>query len=185
MPQRQKRQGRVEVSVLCISTTSFLFLFTIFKFNLLTLKIETSYSPISPAPPQLPSLGLPPPSPIYSVSTTSFTNFFLCIFPNSQGILYVCVCACSVVSDTLWSYGLKPACSSVHRILQATILEWAVISFSRGSTQPRDQTCVSYISCVITDPAENTYTHIKMHIFWCLLTYCFFPIKTRIGKPFC
>ena len=79
----------------------------------------------------------------------------------------------------------SPPCSSVHRILQATILEWVVISFSRGSTQPRDQTCVSYISCIITDPPENTYIHIKMHIFWCLLTYCFFPLKTRIGKPFC
>ena len=34
MPQRQKRQGRVEVSVLWISTTSFRFPFTIFTFNL-------------------------------------------------------------------------------------------------------------------------------------------------------
>ena len=28
--------------------------------------------------------------------------------------------------------------SSVHRILQARILEWVAISFSRGSSQPRD-----------------------------------------------
>ena len=28
--------------------------------------------------------------------------------------------------------------SSVHRILQATILEWVAIPFSRGSSQPRD-----------------------------------------------
>ena len=28
-------------------------------------------------------------------------------------------------------------------ILQARILEWVVISFSRGSSWPRDQTCVS------------------------------------------
>ena len=33
--------------------------------------------------------------------------------------------------------------SSVHGIFQATILEWAAISFSRGSSQPRDQTQVS------------------------------------------
>ena len=37
--------------------------------------------------------------------------------------------------------------SSVHGISQAKILEWVAISFSRGSSQPRDQTCVSYISC--------------------------------------
>ena len=30
--------------------------------------------------------------------------------------------------------------SSVHGILQARILEWVAISFSRGSSQPRDQT---------------------------------------------
>ena len=32
---------------------------------------------------------------------------------------------------------------SVHRIFQARILEWVTISFSRGSSQPRDQTWVS------------------------------------------
>ena len=33
--------------------------------------------------------------------------------------------------------------SSVHGILQARILEWAAISFSRGSSWPRDRTQVS------------------------------------------
>ena len=32
---------------------------------------------------------------------------------------------------------------SVHRILQARILEWIAIPFSRGFSQPRDQTLVS------------------------------------------
>ena len=31
-------------------------------------------------------------------------------------------------------------------ILQARILEWVSIPFSRGSFQPRDQTCVSCIA---------------------------------------
>ena len=34
----------------------------------------------------------------------------------------------------------SPPGSSVHRILQARILEWVAISFSRGSSQPRDRT---------------------------------------------
>ena len=38
--------------------------------------------------------------------------------------------------------------SSVHEILQARILEWIAMPSSRGSSQPRDQTCVSYISCI-------------------------------------
>ena len=34
---------------------------------------------------------------------------------------------------------------TVHRILQARILEWVAFPFSRGSSQPRDQTQVSHI----------------------------------------
>ena len=36
--------------------------------------------------------------------------------------------------------------SSVHRILQAKILRWVAVSFSRGSSRPRDQSQVSYIA---------------------------------------
>ena len=36
--------------------------------------------------------------------------------------------------------------SSVHGILQARILEWVAMPSSRGSSQPRDKTRVSYIS---------------------------------------
>ena len=35
---------------------------------------------------------------------------------------------------------------SVHGILQARILEWIAIPFSRGSSKPRDRTRVSYIA---------------------------------------
>ena len=38
--------------------------------------------------------------------------------------------------------------SSVHGILQARIFEWVAMPSSRGSSQPRDQTCISYISCI-------------------------------------
>ena len=37
----------------------------------------------------------------------------------------------------------SPPGSSVHGIFQAKILEWFAISFSRGSSRPRDQTWVS------------------------------------------
>ena len=36
--------------------------------------------------------------------------------------------------------------SSVHGILQARILEWVAIPFSRGSSQTRDRTQVSSIA---------------------------------------
>ena len=38
--------------------------------------------------------------------------------------------------------------SSVHGISQARTLEWAAISFSRGSLQFRDRTRVSCVSCI-------------------------------------
>ena len=38
--------------------------------------------------------------------------------------------------------GCSPPGSSVHEILQARILEWVAISFSRGSSGPRDRTQV-------------------------------------------
>ena len=37
--------------------------------------------------------------------------------------------------------------SSVHGIFQARMLKWVAIAFSRGSSQPRDRTQVSGISC--------------------------------------
>ena len=41
----------------------------------------------------------------------------------------------------------SPPSSFVHGILQARILEWVAVSSSRISSQPRDRTHTSYISC--------------------------------------
>ena len=46
------------------------------------------------------------------------------------------------MSDSLWPYGYSLPSSSVHGILQARILEWVAIPFSRKSSQPRDGTYV-------------------------------------------
>ena len=63
----------------------------------------------------------------------------------------------SVKSDSLQPHGLSPPGSSVHGILQARILEWIAIPFSRESSQPRDQTHVSCVSCIASGffPAER------------------------------
>ena len=52
----------------------------------------------------------------------------------------------SVVSNSLQPYGLCPPGSSVYGILQTRILEWVAMPSSRGSSQPRNWTCVFYIS---------------------------------------
>ena len=41
---------------------------------------------------------------------------------------------------------LRPMGHTVHGILQTRILEWVAFPFSRGSSQPRDQTQVSRIA---------------------------------------
>ena len=40
----------------------------------------------------------------------------------------------------------SPSGTSVNGILQARILEWVAISFSKGSSPPKDQTRISYVS---------------------------------------
>ena len=57
----------------------------------------------------------------------------------------------------------SPPGSSVHRILQARILGWVAISYSKGSFPPRDQnsiTCVSYIDRWILDHQHHLGTYI-------------------------
>ena len=60
--------------------------------------------------------------------------------------------------------------SSVHGTLQARIPERAALSSSRGSAQPRDRVCVSYLSCVgrrVSLPLE----HLGSHYFACTALY--------------
>ena len=56
-----------------------------------------------------------------------------------------CGFSCSVMSDCD-PMDYNPPGSSVHGILQAKILEWVAISFSRRSSQPRNQSWVSHIA---------------------------------------
>ena len=42
----------------------------------------------------------------------------------------------------------SPPGSSVHGILQARILAWVVMPSFRGSSWPRDQSSISYVSCI-------------------------------------
>ena len=53
--------------------------------------------------------------------------------------------SCLTLCDTM---DCSPLGSSVRGILQARILECTAMPSSRGSSQPRDQTCVSQVSCI-------------------------------------
>ena len=51
--------------------------------------------------------------------------------------------SCPILCDPM-DYSLP--LSSIHGIFQARVLEWVAISFSRGSSQPRDRT---WVSCIV------------------------------------
>ena len=64
---------------------------------------------------------------------------------------YFSSCACSVAQSYPTLGGFKDwslSGSSVHGILQARILEWGAMASSRGSSSHRDQTHISYVSCL-------------------------------------
>ena len=48
--------------------------------------------------------------------------------------------SCLILCDPVY---YSSPCSSVYGILQARILEWGAVPFSRGSSQPRDSPRVS------------------------------------------
>ena len=61
---------------------------------------------------------------------------------------YACVLNCFKSCQTLCDLmDCSLPHSSAHGILQARILEWVAISFSRRSLWPRRWTCISYVSC--------------------------------------
>ena len=71
--------------------------------------------------------------------------------------------------------------SSVHGILQASILEWVALASSRGSSQPRDWTWVYYVylhrqagSLPLVPPGNpitHTHTHTHTHLL-CPFIFC-------------
>ena len=68
-------------------------------------------------------------------------------FPNYLTLCYAVMCVlvarlCPALCDPL---NCSPPGSSVHGIVQARILERAAVSFSGGSSRPRDRTQVSCI----------------------------------------
>ena len=68
---------------------------------------------------------------LYQPSSLNSPNLWWELSSYLAGSKFVCV-SYSVVSFSLWPHGLRPArLLSVHGILQARILEWVVIPFSR------------------------------------------------------
>ena len=75
--------------------------------------------------------------------------------------------------------------SSVHGILQARILEWIAIPFSRGSSRPRNRTWVSLIvGRLPCEPQRKSSISIAF-LKWCLMNPGWLPLASHCWKALC
>ena len=82
------------------------------------------------------ALGL---TPIYMIPNKNIYNIYIIGLKSESEVTQSCPTLCDPKDCSL------PG-SSICGILQARILEWVAISFSRGSSQPRDRTRLSCIA---------------------------------------
>ena len=87
----------------------------------------------------------------------------------------VCVCVCVCVRACSFAQLCSTLCEpmdcsppglSVHGISQARILVWVAVPFSKGSSQPRDWTHISCVSCItrqITILSEIAWVELQSH----------------------
>ena len=78
---------------------------------------------------------------------------FCCVHAKS---LQLCPTLCNTMD-------CSPPGSSLHGILLARILEQVAMMFSSSFSQPRDQTCISYVSCIGRWILYPYYTQGSLH----------------------
>ena len=82
-------------------------------------------------------------------------HIYVHVFSYTERIIYIIiytyVCVRSLGLTVFNPLDCCPPGASVRGISQARILEWVAVSVSRGSSRPRDQTCVSGVSCTQAD----------------------------------
>ena len=85
------------------------------------------------------------PQPCFILYCSFLKKFYVC----------VCVCVCARARACMHIQSCPTLCDPVNHsllgfsvcgVFQARILEWGDISYSRGSSGPKDRTCVSCIS---------------------------------------
>ena len=85
-----------------------------------------------------------------------------CVYKKFCYCCYLVALSCQTLCDPMDCS--RPG-SSIHGILQASVLEWVATPFSRGSSQPRDRTPIFSISFTGTFPLHFTLPlrHLGQH----------------------
>ena len=120
--------------------------------------------------------GTPSPCPHHNLILLNFSCF--------TNYVCVCVCVCEVAQSCLTlcdPVDCSLPGSSVHGILQARILEWVAIAFSRGSSQPRDRTRVSCFAGrrFILWATREAFYGLKISL-QSSFRFCWFPVRFTI-----
>ena len=97
-------------------------------------------------------------------SFSFFLSFFTCIHCYKK-------VSHSVVPDSATPWTVAHQAPLVHGVLQARILEWVAILFSRGSSQSRDRTWVSSIAGRFNSLPSEPPGKSHCYIFTYLLTF--------------
>ena len=103
-----------------------------------------------------------------------------------------CCCCCLVAQSCPLCdpVDCSPPGSSVHGILQARTLEWVAMPSYRGSSQPRDQTCVScmaggfFTSEPPGKPIPTLFKILHIEAPYCLRTSSARKLTTSQGSLF-
>ena len=96
------------------------------------------------------------------VSLISISDLSLLLYESESEVTQSCPTLCDPMDCSL-------AGSSPHGILQARVLEWVAISFSRGSSRLRDRTRVSCIPLTSEPPGKPVLLY-RNAIYFCVLS---------------
>ena len=137
----------------------------------------------------------PPPAGLRSSCSSCLLRRRLLVFFHAFPTLCESVLVAQLCPTLCDPVDCSPPDSSVHGSLQARILEWVAISFSRGSSIPRDQTWVSALQAdsLPSEPSEkplstlveayiqDTLVHTLLLPYFCSCLSS--PILSSISSP--
>ena len=115
------------------------------------------------------------------------------VLVGAQGSLVVTCCDCKtscccvshlVVSDSLWPHDCAPPDSSVHRILQARMLEWVAIPFSPGDLPNagiKPGSPAFQVDSLPSEPPGKLMRHL-VYLQFTISVYCSLN-RRKFGRP--
>ena len=104
---------------------------------------------------------------------------------NKLVCAYIHVQLCLTLCDPM---DCSPPGPSVYAVLQVRLMKWVAVSYSRESSQPRDQTHVSWIGRWVfftsESPVAEPWVGWIPYIFWILIPYGIYGLQIFFPVPY-